>query len=520
MAKSLATGHGYHLISLPNEPIQTKSPPFYPFLLSLIWRMNPNFPANIPAMMLSSILATLLSVVLCWLYLTRQGYASKGQALLIVAIMAINSRTIILGTGIYPEMFYTALSIAALHLTEEYEKQKQGWVTGAGLGIVMGLAFLTRTAGVTLLVAVVLYFLMRNRMRMALLPLSLAACFVLAWFAWSYFNRPEAIGANTAYYESYFQTLKNVINDAQERSHESKLMTILSIAGKNSLLLIVVSIPIVCLGLSYDLPQQLPPYLLGPALLLGLFAFAFTVAGFVRHRAKGTRLLHIYVVVYLAVHLMWPYGVYDRFLMPLLPFLLLFLITELKTLLALVRKEWRSGSRVAGRISAAFLGLVLLMMLGLALSAYCRGITDLLFSSKQKAAGRAAEDAQAVQWINENTAPSDVLVCYRDPLYYLYTGRKGTWAAPLQEGALYQSLGGGQDLDEQANVILRIINENNARYLVLTSSDLDLNYTGLLYRGVYKELVERHQEAFVLVFESEDKRSFIYRIESGSLSTR
>src|SRR5215471_14755946 len=34
LGKSLATGQGYRVISLPAEPFQTKSPPFYPFLLS------------------------------------------------------------------------------------------------------------------------------------------------------------------------------------------------------------------------------------------------------------------------------------------------------------------------------------------------------------------------------------------------------------------------------------------------------------------------------------------------------
>src|SRR5215813_13966551 len=37
LAKSLASGNGYRVISLPSEPHQTKSPPLYPFLLSLIW---------------------------------------------------------------------------------------------------------------------------------------------------------------------------------------------------------------------------------------------------------------------------------------------------------------------------------------------------------------------------------------------------------------------------------------------------------------------------------------------------
>src|SRR6266849_2806403 len=46
-AQSLAAGHGYRIPSLPENPAQTKFPPLYPLYLSMIWRMNPMFPANL-----------------------------------------------------------------------------------------------------------------------------------------------------------------------------------------------------------------------------------------------------------------------------------------------------------------------------------------------------------------------------------------------------------------------------------------------------------------------------------------
>src|SRR5205814_7604879 len=53
-AKALATGEGYRIISLPYEPAQTKYPPFYPLLLSFLWRLYPHFPENLAWMMLLS----------------------------------------------------------------------------------------------------------------------------------------------------------------------------------------------------------------------------------------------------------------------------------------------------------------------------------------------------------------------------------------------------------------------------------------------------------------------------------
>src|SRR3979411_3054568 len=50
-AESLAQGHGYRIAHLPENPPQTKYPPLYPALLSLIWRVNGAFPNNLPLLM-------------------------------------------------------------------------------------------------------------------------------------------------------------------------------------------------------------------------------------------------------------------------------------------------------------------------------------------------------------------------------------------------------------------------------------------------------------------------------------
>ena len=51
-AKGLASGAGYRILNLPTEPFQTKYPPGYPFFLSLAWRLQPAFPANLKLAML------------------------------------------------------------------------------------------------------------------------------------------------------------------------------------------------------------------------------------------------------------------------------------------------------------------------------------------------------------------------------------------------------------------------------------------------------------------------------------
>jgi hypothetical protein len=374
----------------------------------------------------------------------------------------------------------------------------------------MGLALLTRTAGIILLVAVALYYVRRRQSWRALLPVAVGGCFVLGWVAWSHINKsPSQEGVNAVYYTDYFGDLNQIVTDIQAHNNASKPAVLLSIMGKNAYMLIMVSVPLVCLGLSYDWPQSLGGYSHLIAISLIFIAFVLTVVGFLRHRSGGLRLLHIYVISYLGVHLLWPYGVYDRFLMPVLPFLLLFLITEFEWLVRLVRKELRAASPVANKISAGFLGLTLLGLVAVGLYGNGVGVYGSLGRSKRAMTSRATEEAKAIDWINEHTDASDILVCYCDPLYYLYTGRKATRSSSEVGGNYRDQI----DQRERTKVILRIVAENNARYLICTTSDFELQAQPDLQRQDLKALLEENPQVFVPVFDSGNGQSVIYRIE-------
>src|SRR5580700_9005741 len=71
-AHSLATGDGYRIQSLPGEPYQTKYPPLYPAMLAAIWKLNPQFPANLPLATLFAWL--LLPVFLAGLWFLLREY--------------------------------------------------------------------------------------------------------------------------------------------------------------------------------------------------------------------------------------------------------------------------------------------------------------------------------------------------------------------------------------------------------------------------------------------------------------
>lgn len=494
-AKSLATGQGYRIISLPYEPVQTKYPPFYPFLLSLIWRAYPNFPDNLLPMMLFSVLATIVFLALTWLYLVKKKYSTGWLVTAVVALAAVNWRMVILATNLYSEMVYAALSVAGLWIAEAYEAKRESRLMGLVLGGILGLSFLTRASGIALMIAVVSYYLLRRQFGKASLLVAVGGFFVLAWLGWAYVNRTTVETVNAAFYTSYLHDFYDSIDD---------LPALLSTVGINAFMLMFASIPLVSLGLEY---VQVQNFFVGYLILIGLIFFVFA-AGFLRHLSERFRLLHLYVLFYLALHLLWPYSSYDRFLMPILPFLLLFLITEFQVLIVLAQNGLTSTGQIARKLGAAFVGFVLLGVVGVGTYNYSLGIYRSLASNPIDAS-RALEDKQAIQWINANTAPTDVLLSYRDPLYYLFTGRKAL--RPLEIVARSPSQGQAAQY-ERAKVIFRIIKESHSRYLIRTSSDFSFESQSKLVRESFTTLLEQHPKTFVPVFESADGNTIIYKI--------
>ena len=506
-AKAVATGEGYRIISLPDEPAQTKYPPFYPFLLSLIWRVYPQFPQNLTLMMLVSVLATVSFLALSYRYMVDHEYATRWQALIVVCLCALNWRTFVLATAIFSEMVYAALSVTALYLAEKYERENKSQRAGAMLGVVLGLAFLTRNSGISLLAAVGVYFVLRRQWRRALLPILIGSVFVLGWIGWCYVNKSSVESPTMNYYTSYYRVSLDVISDMQMANHSSKVATVLTLVLKNAIMLLAVTPPVICMGLTYDWPQLLTQNSFKLGLGVFIIVLALIVLGFRRLNTKRCRLLHLYVLLYMAPQLFWPFPIYDRFLMPLLPFLLLFMVAELTTLFSVVRKQLGSATQRTQRISAAFVGLAMLMVAGVIPWTYWLGANQFRSYSRHMAAG-ALQDAEAMEWIQGHSDTSDVLLCDRDPKYYLYTNRKATRTEPMRGDDLL----GHRDVSDQ---VVRIIEDSRATYLILRGAGYAS--AGALqlesFEKAYEDIIQKNSKGFIPVYAASDGSFRIYQID-------
>jgi hypothetical protein len=435
-------------------------------------------------------LAALIFLWLTWVYLVRQRYVAPWQGLVIVTVVALNWRTVILATSLYTEMVYAALSVAALILAEKIESGSSGRLAGSVLGLLIGFAFLTRSSGAALLGSIAIFFFFSRRIRRAWMPLAIGALFLAVWVGWSYANRPTAKGINVAYYTSYFGHLKEVVLDLTAQNHTSVPITIVGSLATNAFMLIVVSVPLVCFGLNLNWGLYLA------------FGFLLVIAGFVRDVSRGWRLIHVYVLGYLALHLLWlPFVSYDRFLMPILPFLLLLLFREFDAMASHAR-EVLSPNPFTRKASALTVGLVLLGAISVGTFGYASNLFRLLASAPvDKTVRPSPENLESIQWILTNTKDSDVLVCDRDPMYYLYTGRKTVHFLPMSPAI---------DWEKDPQPVFEILNQNNGKYLILTESDFEFKFL--------KNLAEARPDQFVPVFISRNGRGAVYRI-TGPRST-
>ncbi len=182
-AKALAHGQGYRLVSFPGTPPQTEYPIVYPYLLSWVWKLHPNFPDNLkPAIRLTEFFG-------CWslvaaFFLLRKYGIGEPAALSLVALLAFQPAFLHLSGMIMSDVPFMAVLLTTLLLadaaTRSGAKLPMVLATGALAGVSVGL----RTIGVAVVAGIFFLALRRRAFREAFLLAAVAGT-VVAVESWS-----------------------------------------------------------------------------------------------------------------------------------------------------------------------------------------------------------------------------------------------------------------------------------------------------------------------------------------------
>ncbi len=70
-ARSLAEGNGYRHIQMPGQPLQTRYPILYPAMLSLAFLANPEYPDNLPLLLIPGAVAAMGLLLPAYLFQTH-----------------------------------------------------------------------------------------------------------------------------------------------------------------------------------------------------------------------------------------------------------------------------------------------------------------------------------------------------------------------------------------------------------------------------------------------------------------
>jgi hypothetical protein len=201
-AKALAEGKGYRIESLPDERWETKYPPAFPFILSLVWKLSPKFPGNSTGFLL--VVWTALPV---FLFLQTRMFAQLPfpPFVGIIACLCLLARgaTVLLSVTLLSDLWFCCEVILVLMLAERACDSDSRWNVAVAAGLGAALAYLTKSSAAPLLASVSALMVLGGRWRQAMIYVGTAAPAVLAWSIWSFSHPHRVADYNDVFYSSY-----------------------------------------------------------------------------------------------------------------------------------------------------------------------------------------------------------------------------------------------------------------------------------------------------------------------------
>jgi hypothetical protein len=403
-AKGLAAGEGFTVLSLPEKPAQTKYPVLYPLYLAAVWRIDPSFPDNLKLATLCSWLVLAVCLGLALIFWLGEGLGEV-RTWIVMALLAFSPYMILFGCSLFSEVFFTCWLLAALIVA-----RRDGIRMALFAGALAGLAYLSRTAGIALIVSMPAWYLWRRESRRTLAFAAGMLPFILGWSLWSAAHKYRGASPTIAYYTDYLKfQLLNVGFD-----------NLAVVLWKNADALL------------YSMGSLiLPPVvaILPVKILTQVIAIAM-ICGIVRMARRGVALPYaLFALVSSLMLVIWHFPSTERFVLPLFPLLAAGLVVELDHLVQMLRVAFRHKD-VGQRVVAAGFAAVVVSIFGGALAVELFVTFGAMPETARTDRAKLQETRATYSWISQNVPASAGILSADDPLLYLYTGHPGN-SAPL-----------------------------------------------------------------------------------------
>ncbi len=340
LAESLMTGRGYREIDHPDAPRHAHFPPGYPAALGLFWSATGGRSAT--SAHLFSIACTVAATLTGWLWL-RTMYNPRVAGLLGLAL-AVNWTWGRNGGAIQSEPLYLLLEQLTL-LTTVGVCRRGGIGSGIGLGALLGASALTRQVGVALIAAAGLSSLLKRRWISALAAGLTSTLLILPWIVWLASVREntqaELVGGGTGGLARLI--VSQVIFNTQ-RLPDQLIGPFVEVGTAFS------KRDVSNLALNFNgISRELAIFIL--VNIWAVFATVLLLLGWFRTLGSSRRrLAGLTALSTLALLLVWPFTEAGRFLIPLVPCMLVGAVEGLSILMARFSLKRRMIRTIAASI--------------------------------------------------------------------------------------------------------------------------------------------------------------------------
>ena len=392
---------GYADLMRIDAPAHAQYPPGYPALLAMWGALAGDDYDRLLVLSLAFSLAALLL-----LFIAIRKRWGHGIALGTVAVLAFNPHWNAIAGSIRSEMPYVLLTVAALLLAAEEQSR---WRTRAGaIAAAIGAA-LTRSVGITVIVAVGLYWIFERRWRTAAWLALAAALTVGPWMLWTAIAPEQRIGS------SYVAEIRAIDGDTPwTRPLPTRILA----------------------HARWYLTTGIPHNLAAPSIAGTPVDNVIVVAIILVSALVGAwslfrlwRAAAMYVLVYAGLLMVWLWST-ERFVIPVLPFIVLAMLL---------------GACRAGRIHSMQSGGYAVAALALLLATNGAAQSVLQVREQHECrtggglppgclAGEQVHYFEAIAWIDDNLPADAVFLTAKNGALYWYTDRKSVSYA----GALAQ----------------------------------------------------------------------------------
>lgn len=493
LGKSLAEGHGYVEISLPDSYPHITYPIIFPFMLSLLWKILPAFPQNLILMKFFQIFLCIISIHVTYKYIVKFHNFSPLSTAGIITVSFLNYWFIFFSRLVMSDIPYYLTSILSIYFFKKYEGDKKRYFLLLTCFFII-LSFGIRVVGLTLALALVFYFFIKKGWKMAFaLSLFFGSFFIFYMINISILSYSYDKGNILFYYFTGYEILfdpKNIGN----------LINVIICNSQSAIIHFLNTIfPYISISFGPGLSLFLK------ALFFLFIASGLFIFGYLKDLLKNITIENLYTGIFLVLIIVVPSPLY-RYIIPVLPFMCLYYFKTLRSIIDDI--TYRFNLAIIKKIG---ISLVTILMVSNVIYRINQEIRSHKISI-QWLSSATAEIIKASDWLNKNSNEDDLIACRFNPIFYLYSGRKTILTYPIFAYSVYYNFTFDKCINENIDAVIEGLKKLNARFLVFDGF-LVGGSEGYYSNKLILTIINRLSEKCKLVYSNNKDTLFIFKID-------